>query len=216
VCGGYFSNWVELLTLRVVDVILCFPPIILAILVVTLTGPGIPTLILVIAFLYVPSFARIAYGQTLVLKEMEYVEAVRALGGNNARIMLRTLLPNMLGPILVQFSLTVAAALLLEAGLSFLGLGVVPPTPSWGLMIQQARDYMLIQPAGLFWPSAAITVTVLTVNSLSNVIGDAVDPRQRHGRKAAKSRGLTPRSRQAPSTPAAEAANDTREPVRED
>jgi peptide/nickel transport system permease protein len=216
ICGGYFSNWTELLTLRVVDVILSFPPIVLAILVVTLAGPGILTLIFVIAFLYVPSFARIAYGQTLTLKQMEYVEAVKALGGGHIRIMLRTLLPNMLGPLLVQFSLTVAIALLLEAGLSFLGLGVVPPTPSWGLMIRDARNYLLIEPGALFWPSAAITVTILAVNALSDVIGEAADPRLRQHRRLTKGKGPTTRMRQIDSEQAADAANkDNTEAARE-
>jgi peptide/nickel transport system permease protein len=175
--GGWFRGVGELFTVRVVDVILCFPPILLALLVVTLLGPGATTLILVLSVLYVPGFARVAYAEVLSARSNDYVEAVRALGASTGRILLRTVLPNIAGPVLVQFSLAVAAAVVVESGLSFLGLGVVPPAPSWGLMIRGARATMEQAPLLLLWPCAALTLTILSMNLLCDALRDAVDPR---------------------------------------
>ena len=175
--GGWFRGIGELLTIRLVDVILCFPPILLALLVVTLLGPGAATLILVLSVLYVPGFARVAYAEVLSARSNDYVEAVRALGAPTGRILLRTVLPNIAGPVLVQFSLAVAAAVVVESGLSFLGLGVVPPAPSWGLMIRGARATMEQAPLMLLWPCAALTLTILAMNLLCDALRDWVDPR---------------------------------------
>ncbi len=177
ILGGYLRGVVELLTLRVADIILCFPPLLLALLVVTLLGPGAGTLILVLSVLYTPGFARVAYASVLGARSREFVEAVRVLGASRGRIMLRTILPNVLGPILVQVSLTVAAAIVLESGLSFLGLGVVPPAASWGLMIRGGRSAMDQAPLLLLWPCLALTVTILAVNALCDAIQGVLDPR---------------------------------------
>ncbi len=177
VLGGYVGGVVELLTVRAMDVVLCFPPLLLALLVVTLAGPGAATLILVLSALYVPGFARIAYAGVLAARAQDFVEAVRALGASRGRIMLRTILPNVLGPVLVQASLTCAAAIVLESGLSFLGLGVVPPAPSWGLMIRGARATMDQAPLLLLWPCLALTLTILAVNALCDALQQALDPR---------------------------------------
>ena len=177
VLGGYMGGVVELLTVRTMDVVLCFPPLLLALLVVTLAGPGAATLILVLSVLYVPGFARIAYAGVLAARAQDFVEAVRALGASRGRIMLRTILPNVLGPVLVQASLTCAAAIVLESGLSFLGLGVVPPAPSWGLMIRGARATMDQAPLLLLWPCLALTLTILAVNALCDALQQALDPR---------------------------------------
>lgn len=175
--GGYFGGFVEVLTVRVVDIIVAFPPIVLALLIVTLFGPGVITLIYVIALVYVPVFARITYGAVLGVRVREYVEAVRALGAGAPRIMARTILPNVMAPIIVQFSLTVSAAILLESGLSFLGLGVVAPTPSWGGMIADGRTYMQQDALLLLWPCLVLVMTILAFNSLSDVLRDRLDPR---------------------------------------
>jgi peptide/nickel transport system permease protein len=175
--GGWFRGLGELLTVRSMDVILCFPPVLLALLVVTLLGPGAGTLILVLSVLYLPGFARVAYAETLTARSQDYVEAVRALGASTPRVLARTVLPNIAGPILVQLSLAVAAAVVLESGLSFLGLGVVPPAPSWGLMIRGARVTMEQAPLLLVWPCAALTLTILAMNLLCDALRDAVDPR---------------------------------------
>jgi peptide/nickel transport system permease protein len=180
--GGWFRGLGEMLAVRSMDIILCFPPVLLALLVVTLMGPGAGTLILVLSVLYLPGFARVTYAEVLSAREHDYVEAVRALGAPTGRILLRTVLPNVAGPILVQFSLAVAAAVVLESGLSFLGLGVVPPAPSWGLMIRGARATMEQAPLLLLWPCLALTLTILAMNLLCDGLRDAVDPRSGAGR----------------------------------
>ena len=175
--GGYFGGLVELLTIRLTDIILSFPPMLLALLIVTILGPGAETLTMVLAILYTPRFARVTYGEVLSIRELEYVEAARSLGAGPGRILFLTILPNISGPIIVQFSLTVAAAILIESGLSFLGLGVVPPDPSWGLMIAAARSYMTYTALPLLWPCMALVVTVLIINSLCDALRDFYDPK---------------------------------------
>ena len=181
--GGWFRGLGEVLAVRSMDVILCFPPVLLALLVVTLAGPGAGTLVLVLSVLYLPGFARVTYAEVLSAREHDYVEAVRALGAPTGRILLRTVLPNVAGPVLVQFSLAVAAAVVLESGLSFLGLGVVPPAPSWGLMIRGARATMEQAPLLLLWPCLALTLTILAMNLLCDALRDAVDPRTHAGHR---------------------------------
>ena len=176
VLGGFLGGFVDLLTIRAADIILCFPPLLLALLVVTLLGPGAATLVPVLGLVFIPGFVRVAYAGVLSVRHQEYVEAQRALGVGPLRIMLRTVLPNIGGPVLVQFSLAMAAAVVLESGLSFLGLGVVPPSPSWGLMIGAARQTMAQTPLPLIWPSLALTLTVLSMNALCDAVRQAVDP----------------------------------------
>ena len=200
--GGWFRGLGEMLAVRSMDIILCFPPVLLALLVVTLMGPGAGTLILVLSVLYLPGFARVTYAEVLSAREHDYVEAVRALGAPTGRILLRTVLPNVAGPILVQFSLAVAAAVVLESGLSFLGLGVVPPAPSWGLMIRGARATMEQAPLLLLWPCLALTLTILAMNLLCDGLRDAVDPRTGAGRMRLRAvdrvlPGLLPRREEA-------------------
>ncbi|MDP3258371.1 MAG: ABC transporter permease [Bosea sp. (in: a-proteobacteria)] len=175
--GGWGKGAAAFLSVRSMDIVLCFPPILLALLVVTLLGPGAATLILVLSVLYLPGFARVTHAEVLAVKSRDYVEATRALGARPAYLLLRTVLPNIAGPILVQLSLAVAAAVVLESGLSFLGLGVVPPAPSWGLMIRGARATMEQAPLLLVWPCAALTLTILAMNLLCDGLRDALDPR---------------------------------------
>ncbi|MBE9605642.1 dipeptide/oligopeptide/nickel ABC transporter permease/ATP-binding protein [Acetobacteraceae bacterium H6797] len=176
VLGGFLRGFTEIITVRAMDVVLCFPPLLLALLVVTLLGPGASTLIPVLALVYLPGFVRVAYAGVLTVRAQDYVEAQHALGAAPARIMLRTVLPNIGGPVLVQFSLSMASAVVLESGLSFLGLGVVPPAPSWGLMIGAARSTMAQAPLLLLWPCLALTLTILAMNALCDALRDAVDP----------------------------------------
>ncbi len=175
--GGYFGGMAELLTVRLTDVILSFPPILLALLIVTLAGPGAGTLIFALSILYAPGYARVTFGEVLSARQLEYVEAARASGATPFRVLGRTILPNVFPPILVQFSLTVGAAIVIESGLSFLGLGVVPPTPSWGLMIRGARATMEQNWLLLLWPCAALVLTILAINRLCDALRDAFDPR---------------------------------------
>jgi len=174
--GGFLGRLAELLALRSMDVVLCFPPLLLALLVVTLLGPGAATLIPVLALVYLPGFVRVVYAGVLSVRSNDYVEAMRALGAGRLRIMLRTILPNISGPILVQFSLSAASAVVLESGLSFLGLGVVPPAPSWGLMIGAGRSTMAQAPLLLLWPCLALSLTIFVMNSLCDALRDLVDP----------------------------------------
>mgnify|MGYP001229783264 CR=1 FL=1 len=177
VIGGFMQGLIETVTMRSMDVVLCFPPLLLALLVVTLLGPGAETLIPVLALVYLPGFTRVAYSGVLSIRSRDFVEAMRALGASRPRIMLQTILPNIFGPILVQLSLAVASAVVLESGLSFLGLGVVPPAPSWGLMIGGARATMTQAPLLLLWPCLALSLTILAMNALCDGLRDAVDPR---------------------------------------
>ncbi len=182
--GGYLGRLAELLALRSMDVVLCFPPLLLALLVVTLFGPGATTLIPVLALVYLPGFVRVAYAGVIGVRAHEYVEAMRALGAGRTRIMLGTILPNIAGPVLVQLSLAAASAIVLESGLSFLGLGVVPPAPSWGLMIAAARATMNQVPLLLLWPCLALSLTILAMNGLCDTLRDVV------GGRAPRRRGM--------------------------
>jgi peptide/nickel transport system permease protein len=177
--GGYLRGFVELLTVRSMEAVVCFPPILLALLVVTLMGPGAATLVVALTILYAPGYTRVAFAATLATRGLDYVTAQEALGAKPARILSRTILPNIAPPLLVQFSLTVASALVLESGLSFLGLGVVPPSPSWGLMIRGARSTMEQAPWLLLWPCFALTATILAFNLLCDRLRDVLDPRSR-------------------------------------
>jgi peptide/nickel transport system permease protein len=194
IVGGLFGGLAELLTVRSMDIVLCFPPLLLALLVVTLLGPGALTLIPVLALVYLPGFVRVAYAGVLSVRSHEYVEALRVLGASPIRIILRTVLPNIGGPLLVQISLAAASAVVLESGLSFLGLGVVPPAPSWGLMIAAARTTMAQAPLLLVWPCLALSVTILALNSICDTLRDAIDPHgvapRRRGALAALAPGL--------------------------
>jgi len=172
--GGFLGPVAEALAVRSMDVLLCFPPLLLALLVVTLLGPGAATLIPVLALVYLPGFVRVAYAGVLTVRSQEYVEAVRVLGAGPLRILGRTVLPNVAGPLLVQVSLTAASAVVLESGLSFLGLGVVPPAASWGLMIAAARTTMAQAPWLLLWPCLALSVTILAMNAVCDTLRDAL------------------------------------------
>ncbi|HSF92279.1 MAG TPA: dipeptide/oligopeptide/nickel ABC transporter permease/ATP-binding protein, partial [Paracoccaceae bacterium] len=175
--GAYFRGPFEFFTTRLADVVVCFPPILLALLVVTLFGPGAGTLIAVLSVLYFPAFARIAFAEALRVSALDFVEASRAIGTTSTRIVLRTVLPNIAGPLSVQYSLTAAAAITIESGLSFLGLGVVPPAPSWGQMIRGARAFMNQDPLGIFLPCLALTLTIYIINIFCDRLRDTLDPK---------------------------------------
>ncbi|MEZ4521347.1 MAG: ABC transporter permease [Thermomicrobiales bacterium] len=177
--GGYFGGIWEFITMRSVDVLLVFPPILLAISVVAFLGPSTRNLILVIGLLYMTRFARIAFGSVVQVKGLEYVEAARVLGAGNTRILGRYILPNILAPIFVQISLSLGFAILLESGLSFLGLGTPPPNPSWGNMIGAARGYLQQNAWFVFWPSLIISIAILSFNTLGDGLRDSLDPRLR-------------------------------------
>jgi peptide/nickel transport system permease protein len=177
--GGYFGGLWEFVTMRSVDVLLVFPPILLAISVVAFLGPSTRNLILVIGLLYMTRFARISFGSVVQVKSREYVEAAKVIGAGHLRILGRYILPNILAPIFVQVSLSLGFAILLESGLSFLGLGTPPPNPSWGNMIGAARGYMQQNAWFVFWPSLIISIAILSFNTLGDGLRDSLDPRLR-------------------------------------
>lgn len=175
--GGYFRGFVELITVRSSEVILCLPPMLLALLVVTILGAGTGTLILCLSILYTPGYVRVVYAETLSVRTLDYVAAQQSIGTAPMRVLFRTVLPNVTAPLIVQFSLTIAAAMVLESGLSFLGLGVVPPEPSWGLMIRGARGTMDQAPEMILWPCIALSLVIIMLNSLCDTLRDALDPK---------------------------------------
>lgn len=175
--AGFVRGWLEQVIMRLLDVVLTFPPILLAMTVVGFMGAGVTNLIVVIGLLYVPTFGRLAYAATIQVKEIDFVDAATALGVPRARIMARHIFPNITSSLIVQASLTAAAAILLESGLSFLGLGITPPTPSWGLMVDTARRYMIQAPTYVLWPSLTLAVVVLAINTLGDTLRDLLDPR---------------------------------------
>ncbi len=178
--AGYWSNsWIERLIMRVMDALLAFPALVLALAFVAALGPGLNNAILAIGIVYIPTYARLTRGQVLSAKEREYIQAARTVGASDARIIVRHLLPNVSSPLIVQTSLGFATAILAEAALSFLGLGVQPPTPSWGEMLNGARGYLEIDPWLIIGPGAAIFLAVLGFNFIGDGIRDVLDPRFR-------------------------------------
>lgn len=181
VAGFYRGIW-EWILMRLVDVMLCFPPYVLAVLVIGFAGPGILKLVIVIGLLYMPRIARVIHSATLVVRELEYIEAERAVGAPVSRILLRAVLPNISAPIIVQATLMLGTAILLESGLSFLGLGVPPPTPSWGDLIGRGRTFMNNNPSGVVFPAAVLTIVVLAINLFGDALRDILDPRLKGAR----------------------------------
>jgi len=177
--AGYFGGATEIVTMRIMDGLLSFPPILLAVFVITFLGPSDVNVTLVIGLLYTPRFARLARASTLSIRETEYVQAARALGATTVRVLRRAILPNVTAPLLVQASLGLGEAILLESGLSFLGLGAPPPAPSWGSMIQEASRFMSLSLWPLVWPAITISMTVLAFNLLGDGLRERLDPRLR-------------------------------------
>ncbi|AFZ66844.1 ABC transporter permease [Deinococcus peraridilitoris] len=177
--AGFFRGWVDELIMRVVDAMLALPFLVLAITLAAILGPSLQNTMLAIAIVSAPAFARVARGEVLAQREREYVQAAQALGASNARTVFRHLLPNISGPLIVQTSLAIATAVLAEASLSFLGLGVQPPTPSWGSMLNTARGYLAEGPWMAVFPGIAIFATVLAFNLVGDGLREALDPRGR-------------------------------------
>lgn len=178
--AGYFGGWVDNLIMRVMDVLLAFPSLLLAIAIVTVLGPGLQNALLAIGIVSIPAYARVVRGSVLSVREMDYVSATRALGGNTFQILFRRILPNALTPLIVQGTLGIATAILDAAALSFLGLGAQPPTPEWGAMLGSERAQVFTAPHLVFFPGVAIALTVLSFNLLGDGLRDALDPRLAH------------------------------------
>ena len=177
--AGYYGRWIDELVMRLADVTLAFPTLLLLIALVAALQPSLGVVFLTIGLVGWAAMARLVRGQVLVVRELEYVQAMRALGARNGRIILRHVLPAVVAPVLIAATLGVAGAIMAEASLSFLGLGVQPPTPSWGAMIADGRD--LSQLRGAPWtslfPGIAIGLIVLGFNLLGDALRDAIDPR---------------------------------------
>ena len=178
--GGYFGGWIDNVIMRVMDVLLAFPSLLLAIAIVTVIGPGLINALLAIGIVSIPAYARVVRGSVLSVREMDFVSASRALGGNTYEILFKRILPNALTPLIVQGTLGIASAILDAAALSFLGLGAQPPTPEWGAMLGSERNQVFTAPHLVFYPGLAIMLTVLAFNLLGDGLRDALDPRLAH------------------------------------
>jgi peptide/nickel transport system permease protein len=179
IIGAYSRPIISFFVMRAIDIMLSFPAILLALLAVGFWQSGITSLSVVIGVIFIPQFARVAQSATLQIIRQEFVEAEHAMGARYLRVVLKAILPNILSPLVVQGTLTIAAAILLESGLSFLGLGIVPPEPSWGQMIGAARGYLSQNPMYVVWPSLCLALTVLAINILGDALRDHLDPRLR-------------------------------------
>ena len=179
VISGYFKGLLDLVLMRLMDTVFAFPTLLLVLVIVAALGTDLQDLIVALTIVYIPAFARIARGSTLALGEELYVEAARSVGVSHRRIMFRHVLPNITGPIMVQFTVSLAYAILVEASLSYLGLGVQPPAASWGSMLASGKPFMESSPWLSVVPGVAIMVTVLGFNLLGDAMRDALDPRLR-------------------------------------
>jgi peptide/nickel transport system permease protein len=175
--GGYYGGATDNVIMRLMDILLAFPGIFLAIAIIAVLGPGLLNLMLAAGIYSVPQFARIVRGSVLSLKEKEFVEAARAAGESDASILFRYLLPNSMAPIIIQTTLRMATVLLTASGLSFLGLGVQPPHAEWGAMLSNARPYLITAPHNATFPGLAIMLVVMGFNLFGDGLRDSLDPR---------------------------------------
>jgi ABC-type dipeptide/oligopeptide/nickel transport system permease subunit len=178
--AGFLGGWVDDAIMRIMDVLLAFPSLLLAIAIVAVLGPGLINALLAIGIVSIPAYARVVRSSVLVVKEMDYVSASRALGASPLRLLYERILPNALTPLIVQGTLGIASAILDAAALSFLGLGAQPPTPEWGSMLGSERNQVFTAPHLVFYPGLAIMLTVLAFNLLGDGLRDALDPRLAH------------------------------------
>ena len=177
--AGYVGGWVDSLVMRVMDIMMALPYVLLAILIAAILGPSLQNGIIAIGLVRIPRFARLARGSTLSVRTLTYVEASRVVGAPHHRIILRDVLPNILGPIVIYAAVSLGDAILSAAVLSFLGLGAQPPIPEWGAMLNEAQRYLINAPWMSIFPGAAIFVTVLAFNLLGDALRDLIDPRSR-------------------------------------
>lgn len=177
--SGYFGGLIDMLVMRLCDILLAFPGILLAIALVAVLGPSLNNVILALATIGWVGYARLVRGQVLKVREMEYVTAAKALGARSPRVIVLHVLPNVVNPVIVMATLGLAGAILAEAALSFLGLGVQPPTPSWGAMLTSGRRYLGLANHLAIFPGAAIMLAVMGLNFLGDGLIDALDPKYR-------------------------------------
>ncbi len=177
VIAGYFGKLTDLIIMRIMDVMLSFPTLIMGIIIVALLGPSLPNVIIAITATLIPKFARVARAPTITIRERAYIEACHAMGYSELRIIVFHIIPNVLAEILVMASLWTANAIMIEAGFSFLGLGVRPPTPTWGGMIREGFEFIFQSPWMSLFPGLCIFLAVMALNLAGDGFRDAVDPR---------------------------------------
>lgn len=177
--SGYYGGWLDEVIMRCMDVLFAFPAILLAIAILAALGPGIGNAMIAIGVVYTPIFARITRGSVLTVREEVYITAARSIGSRDRRILFRHILPNVLAPIIVETTVSLAFAILAEAALSFLGLGTQPPAPSWGRMLSESRSFIHNAPWVGIFPGLAIMFTVMGFNFLGDGLRDALDPRMK-------------------------------------
>lgn len=177
--AGYYGGWVDSILMRIMDILFSIPAIVLAIAILAALGPDLVNAMIAIGIVYTPIFARITRGSVLTLRDAVFVRAARSVGATDFRILATHILPNVIAPVIVQTSLSLAFAILAEAALSFLGLGVQPPNPAWGRMLSEGRGFFQQAPWMAVFPGLAIFVTVFAFNAFGDGLRDALDPQQR-------------------------------------
>jgi len=177
--AGFLGGWFDNLIMRTMDILMAFPGLLLAIAIVSVLGPGLINALLAIGIVTIPVYARVVRSSVLAVKNLDYVDASRALGASNIRLIFTRIMPNALTPLIVQGTLGIASAILNAAALSFLGLGAQPPTPEWGLMLGAEAESVFNAPHLVFFPGLAIMITVLSFNLIGDGLRDALDPRLR-------------------------------------
>ncbi len=175
--SGYYGGWVDFTVMRLVEVFYSFPFLILVIAVMAILGPSIFNVMWVLGLVHWPSYARLVRAQVLSLRKIEYIQAARATGCSDARIIFRHIMPNTITPIIVQATLGIPGAILSSAALGFLGFGVQPPTPEWGSMVNEGKDYILLNSNMILWPGLCIFLVVLSFNFIGDALRDTLDPR---------------------------------------
>ncbi len=179
IISGYYGRWIDSLIMRICDVLLAFPGILLALAIVSVLGASTRNVIIAVAFYAIPSFARIVRGSTLSVKKLEYVDAIKAMGAKDGRIIFRHILPNIMSPIIVQATLYIASAIITASALSFLGMGTRPPQAEWGAMLSEGRAYLAQAPHVTLFPGIVILLVVIGFNMMGDGLRDALDPKSR-------------------------------------
>ncbi len=177
VIAGYFRGWIDTVIMRVMDIILAFPSLLLALVLVAVLGPGLTNAMIAIALVFQPHFVRLTRAAVMTEKTRDYVVAAKVAGAGHARLMFKTILPNCMAPLIVQATLSFSSAILDAAALGFLGMGAQPPTPEWGTMLAEAREFILRAWWVVTLPGLAILVTVLAINLMGDGLRDALDPK---------------------------------------
>ncbi|MFF0830971.1 nickel transporter permease [Brevibacillus sp. NPDC003359] len=177
--SGYFGGWADSLIMRLMDIFMAFPSFLLALAIVSVLGPGMVNVMIAIGIFSVPTFARLSRSSVIAIKDKEYIEAVKSMGGSHLHIIMKHIIPNSISPIIVLSTMRIATAIITAAGLSFLGMGAQPPTPEWGAMLSTGREYLRVAPHVSTMPGLAIMFLVLGFNMLGDGLRDALDPKMK-------------------------------------